>query len=278
MRNVLRDPDYQSHFARHGWVKVPFLSTHEVQSLDRSFSSIASRFGQGWNATILMDDTELRAISAEMIRPVFAPRIREVLQDYTPFSHNFITKGSSEESILKYHTHSSFVDETMGFVTVSVFCPLVDTDLINGNLRVVSGTHRLPRFPRPLQADYDPYKDYWRLFEERSEAVPTKIGEAIIFDNMLIHGSPPNRSPNMRVVASTVANPREAESILYFLDEDGKLSVCPFDEDYLIRNNIMTSRPIEVRERINFSPVDDLGPQIYEVLGLEYLPITLKHT
>lgn len=148
--------------------------------------------------------TEIKAATHEILKSVFAPRLNALLQiDYRMITSSLLGKSGYGKGDLPLHQHFNFMDETKYLPALVVWCPLVDTDESNGNLHVVSGTHRLPKFPRAYteteKSDLHYSAACWRIFNDRAEAVPAKAGEAIVMDNSLIHGSPPILSDKTRI-------------------------------------------------------------------------------
>lgn len=274
MRPVFRDPVHQDHFDRFGWVKVPFLSSDEIRNIECRSRDIVSNFPDGFNVTILMSQ-KIKAATYEIVRSVFRPHIDALLQvDYRMISSSIIGKSGYGKGNLPLHQHLNFMDETKSLPQLIIWCPLIDTDESNGNLHVVSGTHRLPRFPRAhTEVEVLSTSLYsaacWRLFNERIEAVPAKAGEAIVFDNSLLHGSPPILSDKTRIAVSTVLVPVEMVPLMYFPEEDGRLAICAIDEDYLLEHPLNGEKPDTLLGYIDMPNLDGLEKQVFQALGME---------
>jgi len=269
MRPVFRDPVYQEHFDRFGWVKVAFLSADDLSEIDRLTREKVSTCSDGLSITFVMSD-EIKAATADIIKSVFRPRITELVHDYRLITTSLINKSGKGKGEVKLHQHFCIMDETIGLPNLNIWCPLVDTDSSNGNLKVVSGTHRIPRFARPHSSDPFPYYSLscWQLFEQCAEAVPAKAGEAIVFDNSLIHGSPPSLIDDNRTVALAGIIPKEADTIMYFAEDDGRLSIRTVNEKYLMGDPMYGAKPATILGYTDMPSIHELEQKVFEILGV----------
>lgn len=274
MRPIFRDDAYQDHLDRFGWVKFPFLSDAEVNELLVRSREIVPTFAEGFKATFHMSP-EVKAAVADTIKSAFAPRIANLLLgDYRTISTTLFSKKGIGKGEIPMHQHISYTDEANGVSAYTVWVPLVDTDESNGNLHVVSGTHRLRKFPRAVYLTSDDLDYYspacWRLFEERSQAVPMKAGEALVFENSLLHGSPPSRTDDMRIVAAAVIVPIEAETFMYSRAEDGRLAICALEEVVAPDLHDQQSKdPERVLGYVEVPDLDGLEEQVFLALDAE---------
>src|SRR5947209_6647263 len=98
--------------------------------------------------------------------------------------------------------------------------PLVDVDDESGNLALLPGSHRLgnietggvPRF----------YEPYGEQLKPLCASFPLKAGEAVLFDNRVLHWSHPNAGSEARPVLRTVAAPADSRRGVYRLDTAGR--------------------------------------------------------
>jgi hypothetical protein len=77
--------------------------------------------------------------------------------------------------------------------------PLIDVDEDNGTLLVIPYSHRIQRaiFAATLGGYHNQYYEWLRQFEI---PIQLKAGQAIIFDNNLLHNSTANKSSGDRLV------------------------------------------------------------------------------
>jgi hypothetical protein len=158
------------------------------------------------------------------------PAADRVLPGFTPFLAAFIFKGA-EGGEVGLHPDWTYTDERR-HRTYLYWCPLVDTDADNGTLRVVPGTHRLVTGLRGSGDFAAVTEGVEELLLERSVSVPLRVGEAIVYDAALIHGSPPNRTPAPRPAAAMAVAPVDAELVHFHRPVDGPITGYEIDESW----------------------------------------------
>ena len=98
---------------------------------------------------------------------------------------------------------------------VTIWLPLVDTNESNGGLLVVSGSHQSGLLEHG-QASINPVLH--EASTEGAKFVPLAAGEAVAFPGLLVHGSGPNRSREVRPAMYM----RYCEPQVRQLDEGGR--------------------------------------------------------
>lgn len=109
-----------------------------------------------------------------------------------------VSKDPSGGHAKHMHQDSAYFQHA-GAGPVACLGYLVDTDLVNGALHVVPGSHRLGHLPHIDTSSHlglDPAT--WSI--ERGTPIIGRAGDAIFFHQHCIHGSPSNRSQSPRPV------------------------------------------------------------------------------
>jgi hypothetical protein len=218
-RTVMKDPALEKQFREDGYLVLRLLNDADIADLTVAYESAAIAHNQGFMASVLLDDPEMRLrINAELCR-VFNNKVLPVLDDYRMAVGSIAAKEAlSEDSSVGLHQDLSFVDERIdGQTTLSIWSPLIPVTHANGGLSVAKGSHVLNsnwRDPGSL-----PYSDLQNIIEEEFMAeLPMQAGEVLIMDSRLFHSSPPNRSSSARAVAAGVAVP--AECPIHYVHRD----------------------------------------------------------
>jgi hypothetical protein len=246
----LGDPHLRAELDRNGFAVIDdFFSSADIEQLFEVFRANDSIVHRRPFATSMhSDDVAYRATIDRAIKTVLQPRAESVLDGYRLCFTNFLVKEPhrGEAGKVALHQDPSLVDETH-YRSLSIWAPLVDTELENGCLHVVPGSHLLNSAPRPSGGD-SPYRALDPLFERILQPVPIKAGSAMIHSQMLFHGSPPNRGSKPRVVAGGFCVPREAQLYCYYRDpaSPDKLEVFEIDDLFYTRHQYGT-RPQGVR-------------------------------
>ena len=239
-RPVLRDAQLAAALDRDGYVVARgFLSAPEQEALMDVFRRCDSPLHRSpFGVSARSEDLEYRAAVDRGIRAVLEPRVDEVLEDYRCCFGNFLTKEPSPAGAgeLPIHQDPTVVDESR-YEAIAFWCPLVDTDEVNGCVHVVPGSHRFNSGPRAPGVPY-PYRALDPLFRKAGlRPVPVRAGDLMIFSQKLFHASPPNRGRASRIVAGALLVPREAQLYCLFPDADdpARLEIFAVDDAFYTR-------------------------------------------
>ncbi|HXH19738.1 MAG TPA: phytanoyl-CoA dioxygenase family protein, partial [Chitinophagales bacterium] len=219
-KDIFKSPDLQYPFREQGYVIVPLLTQQQIQQLAEIYAAYerSSQVQLPFYTSIWSENAEYReSVDAELKR-ILSSALNKYLLDCKPVFANFMVKHPGDQSQLIPHQDWSFVDETR-YDSVTVWCPLVDVNDFNGNLQVVPRSHRLKNLVRGRFFDAPFQNLFDKVIYHRLRSLPMKAGEALILNSRLIHASPPNRSSQVRVTASVVMVPQEAELIHYVLED-----------------------------------------------------------
>ncbi len=234
------DEALQAAFDRDGYVLVDLLDLPTVDALSSFYWDNTKQHLPGFNTTGIHADVAYRQKVSDFVQAQMMPHINRYLIDFKPLICSFLIKEAQSASTVGPHQDWSFVDESKS-VSFNIWCPLVDTNEENGRLYVVPGTHKLPRFPRTAPSSYYPYQDFDGLLQAKAVPISTRRGQAIIYDNCMVHFSPPNQSAEHRLVAGVLAIPQDAKPVLYFnqqANSPGTARMYQLPDDHYIQNQI----------------------------------------
>jgi ectoine hydroxylase-related dioxygenase (phytanoyl-CoA dioxygenase family) len=112
----------------------------------------------------------------------------------------------------------TLVDESE-FTGINIWCPLIDLTEDNGLLYALPASHRI--FPTYRGASLPTiYKDVYGKVKDCSKPLYLKAGEAVIFDQSILHWSKPNLSNDVRPVTNT-----------YFTHKDARFQICYYNKE-----------------------------------------------
>ncbi len=234
MLKIFRDEELQSSFERDGFVIVPYYSQEEIEELISVYEKLHPHNERGFFPSTFSNDKEYRTVVDAEIRRIGQKYIDQYCENIRIITGSFIVKNPSPESGMCVHQDMSLVDESR-FTGINIWVPLVDLSIENGAIFVLPGSHRLfptyrgssiPEFFSPVM---DEIIDYLH-------PVVIKAGQAVFFDQSIIHFSPPNFSDNKRIVTNTYITHKDAEFRTYFWDgkTDGRLEVFEQDKDFML--------------------------------------------
>jgi len=218
MLKVFRDDLHQAEFEQKGFVILPFYNAEEIAELTALYHQLHPQDEQGFFPSTFSNDKNYRYKADTEIRRVCARSIEHYCQDVKVVCGSFIVKSPGPDSGMCVHQDMSLIDESR-FTGINIWVPLVDLTVQNGALFVLPGSHRLfptyrgssiPEFFAPVMEDMIDYL----------EPVIIKAGEAVFFDQSIIHFSPPNYSDKIRIVTNTYFTHQSTEFRTYYWNKE----------------------------------------------------------
>ena len=229
------DQKEEEAFARDGYIVRQVLDQHQIDSARNEIEAWMRVQHDGWPDKLPFHDDTLTYFSALEVDPEVSGSISKRLNAIVgeAFLTNTIGAVVGQNGIavkvtngraVPLHLHAPLVLAPFGR-NVICWCSLADADEDSGTLFVIPRSHNLYRHIHIAGEPqfFDPYKE--ELVREYGVAVAVKAGEAIYFDNVLLHGSYPNQLASPRLVI--LANLLETGSthVSYRRAVDGSIEV-----------------------------------------------------
>ncbi len=187
-----------------------------------------------YHCSFLDSNIDYKRRTHELLARVFGPHVEHHLNGYRILNCNFYVKpaGTGEFAIHQNWPAIADLDDT----TVTVWCPLVDVVARNGALQLVEGSHKLlPHVEGPNSPGY--FTRFRReLIENYLKPHPMNAGEALIFDDSLIHWSANNDSEHARVAIQILCVPAGVQPVYFFLDprHREKFELIEVDSEFFV--------------------------------------------
>ena len=274
MRNIFSEKQREDSISQDGYLVVDFLNQDELEEIRRRSTELG--FGMDnqikLRMSVVQGPDENRQAIFERFLPIFQNAINRYLQNYKLIRIGIFDKLPGGK-IVRVHQHPNLVDETK-YRSVTIWVPLTDTTVEMGTLHVVKGSHQFSNHVRS-------YDDYFGAFERISSKVMARystafslrLGQAVIFDDRLIHWSPPNRSSRIRTAFQLISVPEEAELTIYYRANRQELSkyaiskesyrAIPFAQgkpDYLQEIEKLNQIPVVYKDREFISMMQERNP------------------
>ncbi|MCS6819200.1 MAG: phytanoyl-CoA dioxygenase family protein [Chitinophagales bacterium] len=232
IKPVFRQPALQKQFESEGYVITELFNSDDIIKLEQIFKEHHSDNITPFFATTYSPNPEHRKKIESSILQVAKNKLDSVFFDYQIVTGCFIVKSPGPESYLHVHQDMTLVDERE-FTGINIWSPLVDLNEHNGALYILPGSHRF--FPtyrgHTIKGIYDSIQE-----EIKDYMMPLylKAGQAVIFDQSIIHFSPPNLSEQIRIVTNIFITHCDARFIICYHDKSdpawkGKVEL--FEED-----------------------------------------------
>lgn len=249
-----------------GFVRLPLLQGHMVEALSAIFKDVRTIHEAPFSATLLCAVPEQRRQIHKAILSIVEEPLCDLLPCYRPIYCGFAVKAG-EGGAMPLHQ-----DITMSLgprPALSLWAPLVATNLQNGCLEVVPGSHALAAWPRapgtPFAAAHleEDIRKHYLL------PVPMRAGEGLIMSHDLFHSSGANRTRVQRPVVACILIPR-GQPLLYCHrrrhSKGASIEVFEVGEDFYLGHRIGTcpaGRPSKILpERLATPALGDLPRQV----------------
>jgi hypothetical protein len=273
MLQVFKEPETQQSFEKNGFVILPFYTPEEIKELDELYHKLHPKDELGFFPSTFSKDKNYRAIADEEIRRIGSRSINQYCQNIKVVCGAFIVKNIGIDSGMCVHQDMSLVDESR-FTGINIWVPLVDLTIENGALFVLRGSHRMTPTYRGSSIP-ECFSPVMNEVIDFLEPVTVKAGEAVIFDQSIIHFSPPNFSDDIRIVTNTYFTHQDAEFRTYYWNKDFGNNVEAFAQD----NSFMTNFD-QFGENIHDRPKvgKSLGLVPYEFPKIDLAYLEKNHT
>lgn len=234
----LKNDELNEELQRDGYAILRgFLTPAEIGALADVFRRCDSPLhSEAFGVSIRSNDLAYRAAVDRGIAAVLAPRVGEFVDGFRFCFANLLVKepqrGDGMVGEVPLHRDLSFVDETR-YDSLGLWCPLVDTDPVNGCIHVIPGSHRVDGEPRATGMAHL----YRGSDRPALRAVPMRAGDVMVFSQKLFHASPPNRGTAKRIAAGALLVPREAQLYCFYVNGETarKMEVFAVDDEFFTR-------------------------------------------
>lgn len=220
---IFRDARLDRRFRRQGWVVVEPWGEAEASSLVGLHERLDDGLGDGYYTSTASPRLEYRREVDRHILEVFGPALTDLLVDYEAYLGALVVKQPHGPSVVHAHQDGTCNDEEPRPGVVA-WIPATPLDDGAGLLRGLWGSHRYTpgiRSTPPTRTEFEDVRD--EVLAGEMEAIPTRLGQAILFDSRLVHGSEPNRSGRVRLAGYVRLHPRGVPGRHYWWDRQADL-------------------------------------------------------
>jgi len=238
------DPALVDEFWEEGFFRVPLLDDEALIELGSRFAALTPgdgfhpKLADGasctYHCTFLDRDHSYRRQADELVRDVFEAPLRSVIPGYQVLTANIYVKPPGEG---RFEIHQNWPTiEALDVPTLTAWVPLQPTSFANGTIRMVRGSHHV--FPDVSAASADKFFAGFErdLIETYLEPVDVGAGEALVFDDSLLHWSGANLSSQPRVTFQIELIPDGVPAVLWTraLDDPQQFDLWEIDKEFWI--------------------------------------------
>ncbi len=216
-----------------------------------------------WNSLCDIPHDRSKLLSDQILK-IVKPRLDEHLTEYVSPAATFLVKNPIEDGLVTLHRDFSVQDEPE-FSYQNIWLPLVDTNEENGRLCVLPKGHKLFNYPLPHNTVW-PYLEHEKLLLKYCQFVDAMAGDVIIYSDLALHASMPNKTNAPRPVVHFGLLHPEAKLYYYYLDEVSNV-VTVYEVPYpFFFENAWGNQDhrFPILKRFNYNPPALTAPQIKE--------------
>jgi len=209
--SIFFDKEKQDLFNEQGYLVLDLLCNEEVIACTEVYKNSDNlERGTRYN-TLEVNDYDNRKYVYEALLKILSKPILNRLNGYKFIGFNFAVKKGTGKNFPS-HIDDSHTDDH--FRGVNVWIPLVDVNAENGALYVVKRSHLLPLPIRGIGLPFA-FERFEDIILRKAEKISYKAGQALIFDDRIIHGSPANSTDEERPAIIAGLIPENAEPKIY---------------------------------------------------------------
>ncbi|MFN8287518.1 MAG: phytanoyl-CoA dioxygenase family protein [Chitinophagales bacterium] len=221
MKPLFKDSALQQQYERDGYVLLDMLNEMEVKELKDYYNTLNNDHIPDYGFHVSLDNRKPDFVMGVMdkIKTVISGPADKYFTDYKIFTSSYVVKEKNPIGVVPPHQDWSFTEEDEGYNSATIWTALVDTDMYNGEMGVIVGSHKFfnhhrcspaPQFKTPLDTHVFSIFPYLKL-------IPMKPGQALVFDNRTVHASPPNVSDGVRLAVGFGVTQKDAPLRHYYL-------------------------------------------------------------
>ncbi len=219
MKVVFKDEKMQAAFEELGYVVIDYYNKEEMAYLEELFYQYHKKEDlTGFYSGTFSPNQAFRVAADKAIRAKGSRSINQYLKDYKIIYGWYIVKAPDEKSEMSVHQDMTLVDESE-FTGINIWSPLLDLNEHNGPLMVLDGSHRIcPTYRGGTIPGI--YENTWEDIIKLMKPIYLKKGQAIVFDQSILHYSPANISKEVRVVTNTYLTHKDARFVTAYRNPD----------------------------------------------------------
>lgn len=242
---LFNDSRLNQEFLANGMVLLNLLSVDDANTLLNSLLKLnpedgfepSSSNGSTYHCTFLDQNETYKRAAFNLFLKVFEPYVTNIFNEYTIWNANLYVKPSLTGRF-EIHQNWSHIQNEKD-TTFTIWCPLVDADEHNGTIQIVRGSHKIvPYYSAKGLPDY--FKSIEAvLLEKYLEPICRTAGQAVIFEDGMIHFSEENKSNKPRYAVQVLVGPKNVNPVYYYFNNEKPdvLEVFEVNREFFLTRN-----------------------------------------
>ena len=222
---VLKDEKLQAQFERDGYVRMKFLNEQQIKRLRDFYEEVRQEHEAAIREKCLYSTSDtgnpdlLNRVD-KVVKEVMVEQIEKHFKNYQLLVSNYLIKHDGDDTDMSPHQDLLFVNEPLQ-TSFNVWVPLQDTGKNGGHLRILKGSQYIHYYPRVAPTYPWPFQALAPLITNLSTPVYTTLGDCIVLNHAVIHGSAKNTTGQPRVAAIVAMCSAPADVFYYHMPTGG---------------------------------------------------------
>lgn len=229
---TFREAELEAAFRRDGYVVVDVGDEALRSTLMEGYDRLESGIDEGYYPSLMSEDLAYKADTHRFVTDEVWPHLDAMIEGYKPLLGVYMVKHPGPDTEVPPHQDWIVTDESRR-PTMNIWMPLTPVTEETGVMRVLPGSHHWLTGLRGSPAFPTQWEEVWQqVRDELMEPVQIEVGQAMVYDIRILHGTPPNRSEATRIVTSLYAIPEDQTPIHYHRDAAGTVSGYEVPDDF----------------------------------------------
>lgn len=195
--SILYDKTLQEHLDKSGYAVFDFLGKNEIESILKNKLITSPEFYNSnykYQVSIHKSNKVDRKTISDELSDILSDSIEKNIKNYKLYGVSYGNKKSSSNTFVSLHHEWSLVDEEQ-YKAYTIWVPLVDIHFKNGPVYILPGSQygNVVKYIRPINSPYF-FDGHQKFIENCCFPIYLKAGQALIFNQSLVHFSTPNFS------------------------------------------------------------------------------------
>lgn len=274
------DKSIEKKFYEDGYIIFKLLDSTEVEHLKKIYYKHSNYYIKIENGSHSTCDTKnidlIQNLNLE-IKQILKPKLDKIFSSYDYLLSSFLTKEPGIDNVTNFHQDPTMI-ENDNFISAGLWIPLQHTNKINGCLKMIKGSHRLGE----ILAITPGFKTIFNQFENSlnnfEETIELEAGEAVLFNNKLIHGAHSNTSKEKRIAVVTALKSEKCKWV-YFHKKEGSKKIGKYLMDFeTYSTHVHGEEPKgQILEKFNFTFQEKSFNNFLKFMFLNYPVSTFKN-
>lgn len=230
MQKYFKNNETQLSFEKNGYVVLDLLEDSTIFKFKKLYQRVKPLFIWQTFSNIYSCEKEINKSISNNIHAEINNKIEDLFCDCDFIAACFISKGTGNMTKVNLHQDWMITDEEKYF-SLALWIPLQDTDVHNGAITLIKGSHKWFKTIRSHQIP-SVYVNLKSILQEKLETIKMKKGQVLVYAQNIFHGSWSNQSFTQRVAVNITVMHKNAPRLFFFQSKDKAMSAYKMPDDF----------------------------------------------